>query len=183
MRLRAYHHCDAAEKESRLHNDYRTNRRGHADPALSQCAECEHHFHTLFLDGVYVDRPDGSVRLRWVKAPTSDETTQLPPNYRPPRWPLSETPGTTRDAASSYLGGRSWQRGRRISCWATRSPTASPRRSRATTVASRGYGALRRRGRAQRAHLRYVVDVSPSGPSKPAVRGSISVRRRVSLHI
>jgi len=26
---------------------------------------------------VYVDRPDGSVRFRWVKAPTSGETTQL----------------------------------------------------------------------------------------------------------
>lgn len=31
----------------------------------------------LFLDGVYVDRPDGSVRFWWVKAPTSDELRQL----------------------------------------------------------------------------------------------------------
>ncbi len=31
----------------------------------------------LFLDGVYVERPDGSVRFRWVKAPTSIEITQL----------------------------------------------------------------------------------------------------------
>jgi hypothetical protein len=35
------------------------------------------HFHMLFLDGVYVERPDGSVRFRWVKAPTSAELTQL----------------------------------------------------------------------------------------------------------
>lgn len=24
------------------------------------------HFHMLFLDGVYVERPDGSLTLRWV---------------------------------------------------------------------------------------------------------------------
>ena len=35
------------------------------------------HFHILFLDGVYVERPDGGVRFRWVKAPTSDEITRL----------------------------------------------------------------------------------------------------------
>jgi len=27
----------------------------------------------LFLDEVYVERPDGSLRFRWVKAPTSAE--------------------------------------------------------------------------------------------------------------
>ena len=31
----------------------------------------------LFLDGVYVDRPDRSARFRWVKAPTREELTQL----------------------------------------------------------------------------------------------------------
>ncbi len=32
----------------------------------------------LFLDGVYIDNPHGSrVRFRWVKAPTSEEPTQL----------------------------------------------------------------------------------------------------------
>jgi hypothetical protein len=36
------------------------------------------HFHMLFLDGVYIDSPHGSrARFRWVKAPTSDELTQL----------------------------------------------------------------------------------------------------------
>ena len=35
------------------------------------------HFHMLFLDGVYVERADGSMRFRWVKAPTSVELTQL----------------------------------------------------------------------------------------------------------
>ncbi|EAR22691.1 putative transposase [Nitrococcus mobilis Nb-231] len=31
----------------------------------------------LFLDGVYVERPDGSLRFRWVKAPTSPSLTHL----------------------------------------------------------------------------------------------------------
>jgi hypothetical protein len=31
------------------------------------------HFHMLFLDGVYVERPDGSLTFRWVKAPTDAE--------------------------------------------------------------------------------------------------------------
>lgn len=35
------------------------------------------HFHMLFLDGVYIDRPDGSARFRWVKAPSNQELTQL----------------------------------------------------------------------------------------------------------
>ena len=33
------------------------------------------HFHMLFLDGVYVEGPDGSLTFRWVKAPTSAELT------------------------------------------------------------------------------------------------------------
>jgi hypothetical protein len=35
------------------------------------------HFHMLFLDGVYVERPNGTLRIRWVKAPTSAELAQL----------------------------------------------------------------------------------------------------------
>jgi hypothetical protein len=31
----------------------------------------------LFLDGVYVERPDGSLPFRWVKALTSAELTRL----------------------------------------------------------------------------------------------------------
>jgi hypothetical protein len=34
------------------------------------------HFHMLFLDGVYVERPGGSLRLRWVRGPTSTELTR-----------------------------------------------------------------------------------------------------------
>lgn len=29
------------------------------------------HIHMLFLDGVYIERPDGTLRFRCVKAPTS----------------------------------------------------------------------------------------------------------------
>jgi len=36
------------------------------------------HFHMIFLDGVYIDgAPESRARFRWVKAPTSDELTQL----------------------------------------------------------------------------------------------------------
>ena len=35
------------------------------------------HFHMRFLDGVYVDRRDGSTRFRWVRAPTSAELAPL----------------------------------------------------------------------------------------------------------
>ena len=33
--------------------------------------------HILFPDGVYIERPDGSLRFRWVKAPTSAELAGL----------------------------------------------------------------------------------------------------------
>ena len=35
------------------------------------------HFDMLFLDGVYVEGPDGSLTLRWVKAPTGAELSTL----------------------------------------------------------------------------------------------------------
>ncbi len=35
------------------------------------------HLHMLFLDGVYVERPDGAVRFRSLRAPTSAELTHL----------------------------------------------------------------------------------------------------------
>jgi hypothetical protein len=35
------------------------------------------HFHMLFLDGVYVEGPEGALSLRWVKAPTGAELTAL----------------------------------------------------------------------------------------------------------
>jgi hypothetical protein len=46
---------------------------GHVDPgaALAQESDC------FFVDGLYVERPDGSLRFRWVKAPTSGELAHL----------------------------------------------------------------------------------------------------------
>jgi hypothetical protein len=35
------------------------------------------HFHMLFLDGVYVDQPNGAARFRWVKSLSSAEITRL----------------------------------------------------------------------------------------------------------
>jgi len=44
------------------------------------------HFHMLFLDGVYVERPDGSTQFRWLKAPTDKELTHLAHDRRPCAW-------------------------------------------------------------------------------------------------
>ena len=41
--------------------------------ALSAAAAFSH-FHMLFLDGVYVERPDRPLRFHWMKAPTSVES-------------------------------------------------------------------------------------------------------------
>jgi len=59
------------------------------------------HFHLLFLDGVYVERSDGTVRFRWVKAPTSAEVTHLTHTLAHRIGRLLE-----RDAENSYLAGR-----------------------------------------------------------------------------
>lgn len=62
------------------------------------------HFHMLFLDGVYVDGPDGAVRFCWVKAPTSQELTQLAHTiaHRVGRY-LERRGLLERDAEDSYL--------------------------------------------------------------------------------
>ena len=64
------------------------------------------HFHMLFLDGVYVERPDGWVRFRWVKAPTSIEITQLADRIARRVGRFLERHGLLeRDAQHSYLAG------------------------------------------------------------------------------
>jgi len=62
------------------------------------------HFHMLFLDGVYVDHPNGTARFRWVKAPTSQELTQLAHTtaHRVGRF-LERQSLLERDAENSYL--------------------------------------------------------------------------------
>ncbi len=60
----------------------------------------------LFLDGVYVERPDGWVRFRWVKAPTSIEITQLADRIARRVGRFLERHGLLeRDAQHSYLAG------------------------------------------------------------------------------
>jgi len=64
------------------------------------------HFHMLFLDGVYVERPDGFVRFRWVKAPTSAELTELARTIAHRIGRFLERQGLLeRDAENSYLAG------------------------------------------------------------------------------
>ena len=64
------------------------------------------HFHMLFLDGVYVERPDGTLRFRWVKAPTSAELTRLTQTLALRVGRYLERQGLLeRDAENSYLAG------------------------------------------------------------------------------
>jgi hypothetical protein len=58
----------------------------------------------LFLDGVYVDRHDGSARFRWVSAPTTQELTQLAQTIARRVGRYLERQGLLeRDAENSYL--------------------------------------------------------------------------------
>ncbi len=60
----------------------------------------------LFLDGVYVDRPDGAARFRLVKAPTTAELTQLAHTIAHRVGRSLERQGLLeRDAENSYLSG------------------------------------------------------------------------------
>ena len=64
------------------------------------------HFHMLFLDGVYVERPDGTLRFRWVKAPTSAELAHLTGTLARRIGRYLERQGLLeRDAENSYLAG------------------------------------------------------------------------------
>ena len=62
------------------------------------------HFHMLFLDGAYVGGIRGTPRLRWVKAPTGDELTQLVHAMARRIGRFLEKEGLLeRDAENSYL--------------------------------------------------------------------------------
>ena len=70
------------------------------------------HFHMLFLDGVYVERPDGSVQFRSVKAPTSAELTALAQTLAQRIGRFLERQGLLeRDAENSYLAGEAVEAG------------------------------------------------------------------------
>ena len=81
-------HLHASDQESRLFEKDSPHWRGHVDSAIWSvrrlyalwvpgALNLNIHFHMLFLDGVYVDRHDGSTRFRWVSSPTTQELTQL----------------------------------------------------------------------------------------------------------
>jgi hypothetical protein len=60
--------------------------------------------HMLFLDGVYVDRLDGSARFHWVSSPTTQELTQLSQTIARRVGRYLERQGLLeRDAENSYL--------------------------------------------------------------------------------
>ena len=62
------------------------------------------HFHMLFLDGVYADYPNGGVRYRWAKAPTSETLNRLAHSIATRVGRYLERQGLLeRDAEQSYL--------------------------------------------------------------------------------
>jgi hypothetical protein len=64
------------------------------------------HFHMLFLDGVYVERSDGTLQPRWVKAPSSAELARLTQALALRIGRYLERQGLLeRDAENSYLAG------------------------------------------------------------------------------
>jgi hypothetical protein len=70
------------------------------------------HFHMLFLDGVYVEGSDGSLRFRWVKAPTSTELSRLAQTLALRIGRYLERQGLLeRDAENCYLAGDHFEAG------------------------------------------------------------------------
>ena len=66
----------------------------------------------LFLDGVYVEHPDGSLRFHWVKASTRAELARLTQALALHIGRYLERPGLLeRDAESSYLAGDALEAG------------------------------------------------------------------------
>ena len=66
----------------------------------------------LFLDGVYIERPDGSLRFRWVGAPTSTELAGLTQTLARRIGRFLERQGLLeRDAENSYLVGDALEAG------------------------------------------------------------------------
>lgn len=60
----------------------------------------------MFLDGVYIDGPDTSARFRWVRAPTTEELTQLAHTIARRVGRYLERQGLLeQDAENSYLSG------------------------------------------------------------------------------
>ena len=61
---------------------------------------------------MYVERPDGSLRFHWVKAPTSAELTRLAQALARRIWRFLERQGLLeRDAENSYLVGDDFEAG------------------------------------------------------------------------
>ncbi len=66
----------------------------------------------LFLDGVYVERPDGRLRFRAVKAPTSTELNSLAETLAWHSGRYLERQGLLElDAENSYLSGDEFEAG------------------------------------------------------------------------
>jgi hypothetical protein len=69
------------------------------------------HFHMPFLGRVYVERPSGTLRFRWVKAPTRAEFAQLTQTLdRRIAYYLERQGPLERDAENAHLSGEALRR-------------------------------------------------------------------------
>jgi len=70
------------------------------------------HVQMLFLDGVYVERPDGTLRFRWLKAPTNAGLARLTRTLALRIGRYLERQGLLeRDVDNSYLAGEAVEAG------------------------------------------------------------------------
>lgn len=80
------------------------------------------HFHMLFLDGVYVERSDGRLRFRWVKAPTSAELTAAQQHETRRGWPTRSPAGSVAFWSDRVC----WSAMPRIAGWSAKTSTTIP---------------------------------------------------------
>ena len=148
------------------------------------------HFHMLLLDGVYVERADGTLRFRRVGAPTSGELDELTRTLARRIGRLLERRGLVeRDAENAWLAGDEDPEPAAIDTLRAASITcrialgacarASPRRGADAALPSsaRPSGATRRRAapppspRAAGHDVSSACSASTSSPARPAAGG------------
>ena len=84
----------------------------HAAKLIGSAFNLNTHFHMLFLDEVYVECRDGSLRPRWAKVPTSTELSRLAHIITRRVGRFLEREGLlARDADNRYLAGEAENEG------------------------------------------------------------------------
>jgi hypothetical protein len=105
-------HSHAPDKEGGVLHCDGPDRCGNPVQRFGSALNLDIHFQMPFLDGVYFERPDGTLRFRWVKAPTSVEPTRPTQTLARCIGRYLERQGLLeRDAENSYLAGDGFEAG------------------------------------------------------------------------